>query len=63
MDQSLLTTKQAAKYIGYSEDALNSSRSGAKKLCGIDPPKHTKVGSRSVRYKRTDLDKWIEELR
>jgi len=60
--KALLTTKEAAEYIGYSEDALNASRSGKKELGGIEPPKHTKVGGRTIRYKLTDLDAWIDGL-
>jgi len=60
--KALLTTREAAEYIGYSEDALNASRSGKKELGGIEPPIHTKVGDRTVRYKLTDLDAWIDGL-
>jgi hypothetical protein len=60
--KALLTTREAAEYLGYSVQAMNTSRGKGKKLGGIDPPKHTNVGDKTVRYKRTDLDKWIEEL-
>ena len=60
--KALLTTKEAAEYIGYSEQALNTSRVNEKTLGGITPPRHMKVGNRTVRYKLTDLDAWIESL-
>lgn len=60
--KALLTTREAAEYLGYGEQALRTSRMEGGRLGGIDPPKHTNVGEKTVRYKRTDLDKWIEEL-
>lgn len=60
--KALLTTKEAAEYIGYSEHAMNTSRGKGKTLGGFNPPKHVKIGSRTVRYKLTDLDAWIASL-
>jgi len=60
--KALLTTKEAAEYIGYSEQALNTSRVNDKTIGGIKPPKHIKVGNRTVRYKLTDLDAWVDSL-
>lgn len=52
--QSTLTPIQAAKYIGISEAALRLWRSQ-----GIGP-RHFKAGEKLVRYRRADLDAWIE---
>ena len=60
--KALLTTKEAAEYIGYSEQALNTSRCGDKLLGGIEPPKHTKIGSKTIRYKPSDLEAWVDSL-
>lgn len=60
--KALLTTREAAEYLGYGVQAMKISRGEGGKLGGIDPPAHTKVGGKTVRYKRTDLDKWIEGL-
>lgn len=60
--KALLTTREAAEYLGYGVQAMKNSRAEGGKLGGIEPPKHTNVGEKTVRYKRTDLDKWIEEL-
>ena len=49
-----LTPKQAAKYVGISEAALRLWRSEGK------GPRHFKAGEKLVRYRRTDLDSWIE---
>lgn len=52
--QSTLTPIQAAKYLGISEGALRLWRSQ-----GIGP-RHFKAGEKLVRYRRADLDAWIE---
>jgi len=57
--KALLTTEDAAEYIGYSEQTLRSSRVSGS-LSGLNPPPHVKIGKKSIRYKLTDLDKWIE---
>lgn len=60
--KALLTTREAAAHLGYGVQAIKSSRMKGGKLGGIAPPKHVKVGERTVRYKLTDLDKWVEGL-
>lgn len=52
--QSTYTPKQAAKYVGISEAALRLWRSEGK------GPRHFKAGEKLVRYRRADLDAWIE---
>jgi excisionase family DNA binding protein len=53
---SLLTTKEAAKYLGLSVSTLNKLR-----LTG-EGPAYFKLG-RSVRYRLSDLDIWVEKRR
>ena len=60
--KALLTSKEAGQYLGYSEQAINTSRGDGKTLGGISPPKHTKIGNKTIRYKLKELDKWIESL-
>lgn len=60
--KKLLTTKEAAEYIGYGKQALSTSRMSGKTLGGIAPPKHVKIGTKTVRYRTTDLDEWIASL-
>jgi excisionase family DNA binding protein len=50
-----LTPIQAAKYLGISEAVLRLWRSTGK------GPRHFRAGERLVRYRRADLDSWIEE--
>ena len=52
--QNTLTPKQAAKYVGISEAALRLWRSEGR------GPRYFKAGEKLVRYRRTDLDAWIE---
>ena len=52
--QGTLTPKQAAKYVGISEGALRLWRSEGK------GPRHFRAGEKLVRYRRADLDSWIE---
>lgn len=59
MEKELLTTIQAAEFLGYSPGTLNVSRSTGR-LAGVKAPEFLKIGS-AVRYERGGLDKWIEE--
>lgn len=52
--QNTLTPIQAAKYLGISEGALRLWRAEGK------GPRHFKAGEKLVRYRRADLDSWIE---
>jgi predicted DNA-binding transcriptional regulator AlpA len=53
-----LTTQQAAKYVGLSEEYLEIARH-KKDGSGPEYIKLPKV----VRYRRADLDKWMEGFR
>lgn len=52
--QNTLTPKQAAKYVGISEGALRLWRAEGR------GPRYFKAGEKLVRYRKTDLDAWIE---
>ena len=51
---SLLTTKQAAKHLGVSSAFLERDRWAGAKIPFI------KLGTRSIRYRVSDLDAYIE---
>jgi len=53
MQTQLLTTKQAATLLGVSSAFLERDRWAGAKIPFI------KIGSRSVRYRQTDLDNYI----
>ena len=50
-----LTPKQAARYVGISEGALRLWRGQGK------GPVFFRCGEKLVRYRRSDLDFWIEQ--
>lgn len=52
---SLLTTRQAAEYLNYEVRTLESWR-----LRGGGPV-FVRASARSIRYRKQDLDTWIEE--
>jgi hypothetical protein len=53
-----LTTKEAARYIGMSEQWLEIGRTKGN----FNVPPHIKAG-RKVLYERAALDRWLEERR
>jgi predicted DNA-binding transcriptional regulator AlpA len=52
---ALLTTAQAAAALGFHASYLAKAR-----LSGAGP-KYLKIGSRSVRYRRSDIDDWLSD--
>jgi len=52
--ENTLTPQKAAKYLGISEAALRLWRAEDK------GPRYFKAGEKLVRYRRADLDSWIE---
>lgn len=55
MNVKLLTTKQAAEYLGVSAAFLERDRWAGDSIPFI------KLGSRAVRYRMEDLESYIEE--
>ena len=53
-EQTVLTPVQAARYLGISKDVLRLWRSQGKGPC------HFRAGEKLIRYRRNDLDAWIE---
>lgn len=56
MQAHYFTTKEAAEYTGISESYLAKLRMG---IGPVEGPKFSRIGLRSVRYKRSDLDDWM----
>lgn len=57
-EPALLNTKQAAKFLGVAESTLNNDR------CQSYPRvSFIRIGQKSVRYSRADLDAYVEERR
>lgn len=57
MDNVYLTAGEAADYLGLSESYLAKLRMGTGPQVG---PSYLKVGLRAVRYRRADLDAWMD---
>lgn len=53
MKSQLLTTKEAARYLGVSKAFLDRDRWAGARIPFI------KVGSRAVRYRHEDLDSYV----
>ena len=52
--EATLTPIKAAKYLGISEASLRLWRSEGK------GPRHFRAGEKLIRYRRADLDSWVE---
>jgi len=53
--ESTFTPLKAAKYMGISEASLRLWRSEGK------GPRYFRAGEKLIRYRRADLDAWIED--
>jgi len=52
---TLLNEKQAARFLNFTPRCLQAWRQRG------GGPKYVRISSRAVRYRRQDLDSWIEE--
>jgi len=52
--ESNMTTAQAAQYAGFAESTFEKYR-----VYGTGP-RYLKLGKKSVRYRKADLDAWLE---
>lgn len=57
---NLLTPKEAAEYLGYSDTYLRSARTNGV-LAGVKPPAHIKRG-KFVFFKKETLDTWLAQF-
>jgi len=58
-----LTEQQAAQYISFSRSFLRQGRMNGDREGRTPTPPYLKIGSRSVRYLKEDLDNWLEQFR
>lgn len=61
MGKLLLTSKEAAKYLGISEGYLRVCRSTGK-MGGVTPPPYVLIGRAGVRYDIRALRAWADSL-
>ena len=52
---ALITTEEAAKYLGLKKNTLEKYRS-----IGNMGPKYHRVGATAIRYKIIEIDEWVE---
>jgi len=57
-----LTEQEAAHYLSMSRSFLRQGRMNGDRENRTPPPPYYKIG-RSVRYKISDLDTWLEQFR
>ncbi|SLN70762.1 Helix-turn-helix domain protein [Roseovarius albus] len=57
MEAVYFSTAEAAEYLGLSESYLAKLRMGTLAEPG---PRYLRVGQRAIRYRRTDLDSWMD---
>ena len=60
--QRALTEKQAADYLSVSRSLLRQSRMNGERENRLSGPPFIKLGSRSIRYLKEDLDNWLESF-
>ena len=66
-NQALLTTEEAALYLGVPVSYLICARSPKCPGCFVPPPKFVRLraekkGAKWVRYPRIELDRWLASL-
>jgi predicted DNA-binding transcriptional regulator AlpA len=52
----ILRDRDAARYVGMSESWLRQTRM----LGRTDGPPFVRIGTRAIRYRRLDLDRWLD---
>ena len=57
----IFTFEEAAKYLGVSQSALRESRQ-TNELYGRAAPKHIRLHYRTIVYRKSTLDEWINGL-
>lgn len=58
--KEMMSSKEAANYLGYPETSLRSARSRGV-LAGVKPPRCIKRGGR-IFFKKTTLDTWLSQF-
>ena len=61
-NQRAYTEEKAAIYCGVSRSHLRQSRMNGERENRLSGPPFIKMGSRSIRYLKEDLDKWLESF-
>lgn len=59
MENIYMSADEAAQYIGLSASYLAKLRMGTGPKAG---PKFVRIGPRAIRYRRADLDEWMNSM-
>ena len=62
MHKNTLTEKEASEYIGMSRSFLRQDRMNGYRVNRTPGPTFMKLG-RSIRYRKQDLDEWLDKHR
>ena len=62
MYKNTLTEKEASEYIGMSRSFLRQDRMNGYRVNRTPGPTFMKLG-RSIRYRKQDLDEWLDKHR
>ena len=60
--QRALTEAEAAEYLSVSRSLLRQGRMAGDRKGRLSGPPWIKMGSRSIRYLKEDLDQWLESF-
>ena len=63
LESAAFSEVDAAAYISMSRSYLRQARMNGKRENRTPGPAFLKIGKRSVRYLKEDLDKWLEQFR
>jgi len=58
---AVLKNETAATYLGVSPAQLRLSRCTGELFKGVQGPQYLRLGSRSIRYLKKDLDTWVAQ--
>ena len=61
-NQRAFTEAQAAEYLSISRSLLRQSRMNGFREGRLSGPPFIRLGSRSIRYLKEDLDQWLESF-
>lgn len=60
-EPALMSSKEAAEYLGFADVTLRNSRYTGM-LAGVAAPAFRKLGRKSVRYERTTVAAWLAQF-
>lgn len=61
IEKRLLTSIEAAEYLGISHSYLRQLRCEGQVGRRLSPPPHIRIGKVGIRYDIRDLEQWINE--